>query len=80
MAVSLESLALTERAHPGRGQELMPGTPLRAGPAIEGGEEKTTEPHGGAGQPRTLVCPRSQHFLWEHVICPAQRLLVHTEQ
>lgn len=80
MAASLESLALTERAHPGKGQELMPGTPIRAVPDIEGREEKPTEPHGGGGQPRTLACPRRQNFLWEHMVCPAQRLLAHSEQ
>lgn len=47
VAASLESLALTERAHPGKEQELMPGTPIRAVPDIEGREEKPTEPHGG---------------------------------
>lgn len=80
METSLESLALMERAHPGKGQGLMPGTPIRAVPDIEGREEKPTEPHGDGGQPRTLACPRRQHLLWEHMICPAQRLLTHSEQ
>lgn len=51
VAASLESLALTERVHPGKGQELMPCTPIRAVPDIEGREEKPTEPHGDGGQP-----------------------------
>lgn len=35
-----------------KGQELMPGTPTRAVPDVEGEGEEPTEPRGGGGQPQ----------------------------